>query len=166
MLVGRIADPEQLRRLRNRSARRSGGEAGLQKVSTSATAPNCVSVVKSTRDQTQIVVAQPLPLTNVPLHGTFRSVIRSFVDKETAAIFSGRAVRSFPHQIQVRARAKLLLIDAAKRLSDLRVPPSNHLEALGGDRTGQHSIRINRQWRICFRWQDGDAWSVEIADYH
>jgi proteic killer suppression protein len=94
------------------------------------------------------------------------SVIRSFADKETAAIFSGRAVRNLPHQIQARARAKLLFIDAAKRLSDLRVPPSNHLEALGGDRKGQHSIRINKQWRICFRWQEGDAWSVEVTDYH
>jgi proteic killer suppression protein len=93
-------------------------------------------------------------------------VIRSFADKETAAIFSGRAVRKLPHQIQARARAKLLLVDAAKRLSDLAVPPSNHLEALGGDRKGQHSIRINKQWRICFKWREGDAWEVEITDYH
>jgi proteic killer suppression protein len=93
-------------------------------------------------------------------------VIRSFADKETAAIFSGLAVRKLPHQIQARARTKLLLIDAAKRLSDLRVPPSNHLEALGGDRKGQYSIRINRQWRICFKWQEGNVWNVEVTDYH
>lgn len=61
---------------------------------------------------------------------------------------------------------KLVLIDAAERLDDLRVPPGNRLEALKGDRRGQHSIRVNDQWRICFRWSDGDAYDVEIVDYH
>ena len=93
-------------------------------------------------------------------------MIRSFADKRTAAIFAGYAVRDLPWQIQRRARAKLLTIDAARRLDDLRMPPGNRLEALRGDRQGQHSIRINDQWRICFVWKDGESWDVEIADYH
>lgn len=88
------------------------------------------------------------------------------MDKRTAAIFAGYAVRGLPLQMQGRARAKLLAIDAAKRLDDLRVPPGNRLEALHGDRRGQHSIRINDQWRVCFEWRDGEAWHVEVADYH
>ena len=93
-------------------------------------------------------------------------MIKSFGDKRTAAIFAGYAVRGLPPQIQERARAKLVAIDAAKRLDDLRQPPGNRLEALAGDRKGQHSIRINDQWRICFVWRDGEAFDVEIADYH
>lgn len=93
-------------------------------------------------------------------------VIRSFADKRTAALFAGNTVRELPNQIQRRARAKLLAIDAAKRLDDLRVPPGNRLEALHGDRDGQHSIRINDQWRICFEWREGAAWNVEIVAYH
>ena len=93
-------------------------------------------------------------------------MIKSFTDKRTAAIFAGYAVRNLPLQIQRRARAKLLAIDAATLLDDLRVPPGNHLEALHGDRQGQHSIRINDQWRICFVWRDNEAWDVEIVDYH
>jgi toxin HigB-1 len=93
-------------------------------------------------------------------------VIKTFGDKRTAAIFAGYAVRGLPPQTQERARAKLLAIDAAKRLDDLRQPPGNRLEALAGDRRGQHSIRINDQWRICFVWRDGEAFDVEIADYH
>jgi len=93
-------------------------------------------------------------------------VIRSFADKRTAALFAGHAVRGLPHQLQRRARAKLQALDAARRLDDLRVPPGNRLEALKGDRTGRHSIRINDQWRICFAWRDGEAWEVEIVDYH
>jgi proteic killer suppression protein len=93
-------------------------------------------------------------------------VIKSFADKRTAAIFAGYAVRELPHQIQRRARAKLQAVDAARRLDDLRVPPGNRLEALKGDRTGQHSIRVNDQWRICFAWHGGEAWDAEIVDYH
>ena len=93
-------------------------------------------------------------------------MVKSFADKRTAAVFAGYAVRSLPMQIQRRARAKLLIIDAAGRLDDLRSPPGNHLEALHGDRRGQHSIRINDQWRICFVWRDGEALRVEITDYH
>ena len=93
-------------------------------------------------------------------------MIRSFGDKRTAAIFAGYAVRDLPLQIQRRARAKLLAIDAARQLNDLRVPPGNRLEVLHGDRQGQHSIRINDQWRICFVWRNGEAWNVEVVDYH
>jgi proteic killer suppression protein len=93
-------------------------------------------------------------------------VIKSFADKATAALFSGRRVRRLPPDIQRRAYAKLLALDAAHSLEFLRVPPSNRLEQLRGDREGQLSIRINAQWRICFRWQDRDAYDVEITDYH
>ena len=93
-------------------------------------------------------------------------MIRSFADKQTAAVFAGYAVRRLPAQIQPRARAKLLAIDAAILLDDLRAPPGNRLEALRGDRHGQYSVRINDQWRICFEWRAGDAWDVEIVDYH
>lgn len=93
-------------------------------------------------------------------------MIKSFADKRTAAIFAGYAVRDLPQQVQRRARAKLLAIDAASRLDDLRAPPGNRLEALRGDRQGQWSIRVNDQWRICFAWRDFDAFDVEIVDYH
>lgn len=72
----------------------------------------------------------------------------------------------FPQEIYRGALKKLLLIDAADKLDDLRVPPGNQLEKLGGDRKGQHSIRINEQWRVCFRWEEGDAFNAEIVDYH
>jgi len=93
-------------------------------------------------------------------------VIKSFADKRTAALFAGHGVRSFPHRLQRRARAKLQALDAATRLVDLRVPPGNRLEALKGNRSGQHSIRINDRWRICLEWRSGEAWEVEIVDYH
>ena len=93
-------------------------------------------------------------------------MIKSFADKRTAAIFAGYAVRGLPMQIQKRSRAKLLAVDAAAQLDDLRVPPGNRLEALRGDRKGQHSIRVNDQWRICFGWRENGAWDAEIVDYH
>ena len=93
-------------------------------------------------------------------------MIRSFSDKRAAAIFAGHAVRGLPMSIQQRARTKLLALDAAGRLDDLRAPPGNRLEALRGDHRGQHSIRVNDQRRVCFVWRDGSAWSVEIVDYH
>ena len=93
-------------------------------------------------------------------------MIRSFAGKSTAALFAGYSVRQIPNQIQRRARAKLFAIDAAERIDDLRIPPGNRLEALFGDRHGQHSIRINDQWRICFEWREGAAWNVEVVDYH
>lgn len=93
-------------------------------------------------------------------------MIRSFADKLTAAVFAGEQVRRLPPGIQQAARRKLMYIDAATTLDALRVPPGNRLEALKGDRRGQHSIRINDQWRICFRWESGGAERVEITDYH
>jgi proteic killer suppression protein len=105
-------------------------------------------------------------LTIVPLTGTSFLVIKSFADKRTAALFAGYAVRALPDQIQRRARAKLLAVDAARQVEDLRAPPGNRLEVLHGDRRGQYSIRVNDQWRICFEWREGAAWNVEVVDYH
>lgn len=93
-------------------------------------------------------------------------MIKSFADKKTAAVFQGVEVRTLPKAIQPTARRKLMLIDSSTSVQSLRVPPGNRLEALKGDRRGQWSIRINDQWRICFRWHEGHAWDVEIADYH
>jgi proteic killer suppression protein len=93
-------------------------------------------------------------------------MIASFKCKETEKIYNRNYSRRFPQAIQKVAMRKLWMIDAAPDLNSLRVPPANRLEALKGDRKGQHSIRINQQWRICFRWKDGNAWDVEIVDYH
>ncbi len=91
-------------------------------------------------------------------------MIRSFADRDTERLFGDEDVRRF-RAIERVARRKLRLLDAVTRLDDLRSPPGNRLEALKGDRSGQHSLRINDQWRICFRWNDG-AEAVEIVDYH
>ena len=93
-------------------------------------------------------------------------MIRSFRDKETEKVFRREASRKFPSVLQLQAQRKLLILDGAEALQDLRIPPGNRLEKLRGDREGQYSIRINDQWRICFRWADGGADDVEIADYH
>lgn len=93
-------------------------------------------------------------------------MIRSCADKETDLIWSGKRSRKLPPEIQVRALNKLKLLHAARAIDDLRNPPSNDLHALKDDRAGQHAISINRQWRICFVWKDGDAHDVEIVDYH
>ena len=93
-------------------------------------------------------------------------MIESFADKRTAAIFDGLEVRGLPPEMQAVARRKLKMIDAAVSLQSLRVPPGNRLEPLKGKRKGQWSIRINDQWRICLRWQDGAALEVEVVDYH
>jgi proteic killer suppression protein len=93
-------------------------------------------------------------------------VIRSFADKETERIWNGDLSRRIPNQIQALARRKLRMLDAAQRLDDLRIPPANRLEALRAKRAGQHSIRINDQWRICFVWHEGQCDEVEIVDYH
>ena len=94
------------------------------------------------------------------------SMIKSFRNKETEKIFNRQFSGKLPQQIQRVARKKLVILDAAPRLNDLRIPPGNQFEALKGDRKGQHSVRINDQWRICFKWSDGDAHDVEITDYH
>lgn len=93
-------------------------------------------------------------------------VIRSFRDRETQRLFQRQRPRRLPASILRAAQRKLEVLDAAEKLSDLRVPPGNRLERLTGDRQGQHSIRINDQWRLCFVWRDGDAFEVEITDYH
>jgi proteic killer suppression protein len=93
-------------------------------------------------------------------------MIKSFADRETESIWSGRRSRRLPIEIQAIALRKLRLINAANNLNDLRIPPENRLEMLKGNRSGQHSIRINDQWRICFMWQEGEVHNVEIADYH
>jgi len=93
-------------------------------------------------------------------------MIRSFRDKNTEQLFSRRFSRRFPSNLHRIARRKLAILDAAERLEDLRIPPGNRLKKLSGDREGQYSIRINDQWRVCFRWSGGDAYDVEIADYH
>ena len=93
-------------------------------------------------------------------------MIKSFRDKETEKIFNRYFSGKFPKNIQNTARKKLIILDAVTEIEDLRVPPGNRLEALKGDRKGQHSIRINDQWRICFKWKDGDSYDVEITDYH
>ncbi len=93
-------------------------------------------------------------------------MIRSYRDKDTEAVLNNRHVRRIPPDIVKRALIMLRRIDAATALNDLRIPPGNHLEALQRDRTGQHSVRINDQWRVCFRWSNSDAYDVEITDYH
>ena len=93
-------------------------------------------------------------------------MIRSFNAPATAAIFRDERSPDLPPDIQTVARRKLVQLDLARSLSDLRVPPGNRLEALKGDRKGQHSIRINDQWRICFRWTELGVEDAEIVDYH
>jgi proteic killer suppression protein len=93
-------------------------------------------------------------------------VIRTFKDHAAEEIWHGRSVRRIALDLQRAARRKLRMLNNAQSLSDLLVPPGNRLELLRGDRTGQHSIRINDQWRICFVWRDGGADEVEIVDYH
>jgi toxin HigB-1 len=93
-------------------------------------------------------------------------VIRTFADRETERVWDEEGSRRLPGGIQQRALNKLALLHRAARLADLRVPPGNRLEALRGDRAGQYSVRINDQWRVCFRWMNGDAYDVEICDYH
>jgi len=93
-------------------------------------------------------------------------MIRSFLDRQTREVFERQYVKTFSRQLQRAALRKLVILDASPTLEDLRIPPGNRLEKLSGDREGQYSIRINDQWRVCFVWRAGDAWEVEIADYH
>ena len=93
-------------------------------------------------------------------------MIKSFGNEETRLIYSLQRSRKLPSDIQQVALRKLRMINNAVSLNDLRVPPANRLEKLIGDRAGQHSVRINDQWRICFRWEGNDAYEVEITDYH
>lgn len=93
-------------------------------------------------------------------------MIKSFKCKETEKIFNGEYSKKFPTNIQERAMRKLVMISASQTISDLRIPPSNRLESLAGNRNGQWSIRVNEQYRICFEWQENEASNVEIVDYH
>ena len=93
-------------------------------------------------------------------------MIKSFADKETEKLFRRTFSRKLPQNIQLAARMKLEILDAAEVLQDLRVPPGNRLERLSGDREGQHSLRINDQYRICFVWRQENAYAVEIVDYN
>ena len=93
-------------------------------------------------------------------------MIQTIKCKETQKIFERKVSKKLPHNIQHVAYRKLLMIHASSAIDDLKIPPANRLEKLTGDRKGQYSIRINRQYRICFSWQDGHAYDVEIVDYH
>ena len=93
-------------------------------------------------------------------------MIQTFADRDTERLFHRESVRRFPAELQRAMLRKLVLVDAAEQLEDLRVPPGNRLEKLKGNRVGQHSIRVNDQWRICFRWKDGNAFDVAVVDYH
>jgi proteic killer suppression protein len=93
-------------------------------------------------------------------------MIKGFREKEAERIWWGKVSKRLPRSIQDTARRKLRMLNNAQSLQDLKVPPANRLEALRGDRRGEHSIRINQQWRVCFRWRDGHAHDVSIVDYH
>jgi len=105
-------------------------------------------------------------LKDVSLHDTSHDMIRSFRDKITEAVFNGESPKGFPSDLVSVARRKLRYLHAASVLTDLRAPPGNRLEALKGDRAGQHSIRINDQFRVCFVWSAEGPDKVEITDYH
>lgn len=93
-------------------------------------------------------------------------MIRSFRDRDTERLFHREPVRRWGPDVQRAALRKLRMLDAATVLDDLRVPPANRLEKLKGNRAGQWSIRVNDQWRVCFRWEEGDAHAVQVVDYH
>jgi len=93
-------------------------------------------------------------------------VIKSFGDRDTERLFAREPVRRFPAELRRAMLRKLVAVDAAEALDDLRVPPGNRLEKLRGDRAAQYSIRVNDQWRVCFAWRDSDAYDVSIVDYH
>jgi proteic killer suppression protein len=93
-------------------------------------------------------------------------MIRSFADSDTEGVFDDRCPKGFPTQLFKAARRKLLMVDAAKQLDDLKAPPGNKLHALSKERQGQHAIWVNRQYRVCFTWRNGDAYDVEVTDYH
>lgn len=93
-------------------------------------------------------------------------MIKSFRNQDTGKVFRRQFVKRFSQDAQIAAYRKLVILDAAETLSELRIPPGNRLEKLSGNRDGEHSIRVNEQWRVCFKWNKGDAYDVEIVDYH
>jgi proteic killer suppression protein len=119
------------------------------------------SVAMSARAETQKIT-----LTDINALRYYRAMIKTFANKETAAVFAGVTPRRLGAEVMRRAKARLQQLDAACTMEFLRVPPGNRLEKLIGNRAGQWSIRINDQWRLCFRFEAGDAFEVEIVDYH
>ena len=111
-------------------------------------------------------LATLLAIDTISIKRYYKDVIRSYRDRDTQAVAERRRVGKFPPEIQRRAQRRLMILNSARSINDLRAPPGNRLEALLGDRSGQYSIRINHQWRICFTWNEGDAHQVEIVDYH
>lgn len=107
-----------------------------------------------------------ITLDNINAQRYYLVMIKSFRGKDAEKVFLREQARALSPQILKLAYRKLLILDAAERIEDLKIPPGNRLEKLSGDRKGQYSIRINNQWRVCFRWQGGDAFDVEITDYH
>lgn len=107
---------------------------------------------------------EPLDARHVTIYKA--DVIKTFADKRTRDLYVTGRARRLPSDVAGRAARKLEYVDLATRLDDLKVPPGNRLHVLGGDRKGQHAIAVNDQWRICFRFQDGDAYDVELCDYH
>jgi proteic killer suppression protein len=93
-------------------------------------------------------------------------MLKTFHDKDSEKIWEGKVSRKYSVEIQQRTLRKLFMLDKAQALEDLRIPPANRLESLTGERTGQYSIRVNDQWRLCFSWKDGNAENVELVDYH
>lgn len=100
------------------------------------------------------------------MHRSERYMIKTFADKETQKVFNREYSKKLPENIQKRGHDKLVAVDSAEDIRDLKNPPGNQLEKLHGGRKGQHSIRVNRQWRVCFEWHEGHAYYVEITDYH
>lgn len=123
-----------------------------------------VTVARQRRGISRSLRMVPFDIINVVRY--YAEVIRSFRSRDTERIFHRQVSSKYPQELRRSALRKLLILDAAERIDDLRVPPGNHLEKLTGNRRGQHSIRINDQWRICFRWHQGDAYEVEITYYH
>ncbi len=113
-----------------------------------------------------LIINPGITLDNIIQKGYYLCMIESFKDKEAEKVFNGRFSKRLPQNIQRIAERKLILLHRSVTLNDLRVPPSNRLEALKGQRKGQHSIRINDQWRICFEWYEDGVYNVEIVDYH
>lgn len=133
-------------------------------------AASSLGTIRNARDRfrrrAHALAGQPYLLTLITRHVTILRVIRSFADVATERLFGRQSVSRWSAALQRTALRKLVMLDAAEELRDLRVPPGNRLERLAGKRGGQYSIRVNEQWRVCFRWRDGDAYDVEIVDYH
>jgi proteic killer suppression protein len=111
-------------------------------------------------------MALPLSLDGFDRLGYDSAMIKSFKDKESEKVFNGQFSRRLPSDVQRVAERKLIMLHRAATLNDLRIPPSNRLEPLHGQRVGQHSIRVNDQWRVCFEWREDGVYNVEIVDYH